>query len=99
MAFQKKPVQAFETEARPPIELIPVKSRQVAAIGYDPEARALHVMFLSKGAYAVPIYVYPDVSPETHTEFVGAESIGTYFGAHIKALPFKKYPAEPATEA
>ena len=95
------PPQAFETEPRQPIALTPVHSNQVGAIGYDHETKTLAVSFTrSAGA----IYHYPDVSPETHADFLAGRlgddrepSIGTYFGQHIKALPFKKYPAEPVT--
>jgi hypothetical protein len=100
MAKTFTPAQAFETESRNPIALTPVESNQVGAIGYDPESKTLAVSF-ARGAGA--IYHYADVSPETHAAFLagdlGAEckpSIGTYFGMHIKPLPFKKYPAEPA---
>lgn len=88
---------AFSEEPYTPIALIPVKSNQVAAIGYDASSKTLAVTF-TRGTGA--IYHYPDVEPETHAAFVGAESIGTYFGKHIKSLPFKKFPAaKPADEA
>lgn len=68
-----------------------VESHQVRAIGYCADTRTLAVTFTrGPGHY----YHYPDVSPETHAAFVGAESIGSYFGTHIKQLPFKKYRAE-----
>jgi hypothetical protein len=86
--------QGIETESRQQIQLNEVESNQVGAVGYDPETKTLAVRF-KRGAGA--IYHYPDVSPETHAAFVFADSIGTYFGQHIKPLPFKKYPAEPAT--
>ena len=45
------------------------------------------------------IYHYAGVDPETHAAFIGAESIGKFFGQHIKPLPFTKYPAEQADAA
>lgn len=78
-----------------PIPLTPVTSNQVAAIGYCPETKTLAVTF-TRGAGA--LYQYPNVEPETHAAFIGAESIGKFFGQHIKSLPFEKYPA-PATSA
>lgn len=90
------PAQAFETDARPQITLNEVESSQVKAIGYDPETKTLAVTF-PRGTGA--IYHYPDVEPETYAAFVGAESIGKFFGAHIKSLPFKKYHPEPAAQA
>lgn len=79
-------------EKRPDIALVPVQSNQVAAIGYDAATKTLAVTF-TRGAGA--IYHYPDVEPETHEAFMGAESIGKFFGQHIKQLPFKKYAPEP----
>ena len=94
MAKTYTPPQAFETEPRPQIQLNHVESSQVESIGYDPETKTLAVRS-TRGPGA--IYHYTDVSPEAHAAFVFADSIGTYFGEHIKPLPFKKYPAEPAT--
>lgn len=86
--------QAYVDDQRPQIELVPVESNQVKAIGYDAASKTLAVTFNhGKGA----IYHYPDVAPETHAAFIGAESIGRFFGQHIKPLPFKKYRPEPAT--
>ena len=83
---------AFSTEQPLVINMTPVKSNQVAAIGYDPETKTLAVTFTRGSA----LYQYPDVEPETHAAFIAAESVGKHFGAHIKALPFKKF-ALPAT--
>lgn len=83
--------QAFSERQRPPIALVAVESNQVGAIGYDEATQTLAVQF-KRGARA--IYHYPGVKRETFEAFKGAESIGTYFGQHIKALPFEKFPAE-----
>lgn len=85
------PPQAFANEARPPIELSTVNSSQVKAIGYDPATKTLAVTF-TRGTGA--IYHYHQVEAETFDAFKGAESIGSYFGQHIKPLPFTKYAAE-----
>jgi hypothetical protein len=85
------PPQAFANEARPPIELLAVNSSQVKAIGYDPATKELAVTF-TRGTGA--IYHYHQVEPATFEAFKAAESIGGYFGQHIKALPFTKYAAE-----
>lgn len=47
----------------------------------------------SSGA-ARAIYHYANVERATYEAFKGAESIGTYFGQHLKALPFEKFPCE-----
>jgi hypothetical protein len=82
------PPQAYEEGARPHIALSPVVSSQVAAIGYDETTRTLAMTF-TRGEGAV--YHYADVSPETFAALKTAESIGAYFGKHIKPLTFKKY--------
>lgn len=76
------------------IQLQPVDSSQVRAVGYDPQTRTLSVTFMH-GLGSV--YQYMNVSPETHSAFVSAESIGSFFGKHLKTLPFKKFPAALAT--
>ena len=83
--------QPFTDKPRPQIALQPVESNQVGAIGYDPDTKILAVQF-RRGARA--IYHYPNVEPETYESFNGAESIGGYFGQHLKALPFEKFPCE-----
>ncbi len=96
-----KPAQAIETEPRAKIPLKRVKSSQIAAIGYDPETKTLAVQFKPRAATGetpVPVYHYGDVSQQCADDFRGAESIGTYFGLHIKPLAFKKYPAEALPE-
>ncbi len=85
---------AYSGKPRPPIALTAVNSSQVRAIGYDPATKTLAVQF-TRGAGAV--YHYPNVEPETHAAFVGAESIGTFFGKHIKPLAFEKFAPEQAS--
>ncbi len=81
-AFSDKPYTA--------IPLTPVQSNQVGAVGYDAATKTLAVQF-SRGAGA--IYHYPDVDQKVYDDFMAAESKGTFFGQHIKALPFDKFPA------
>lgn len=88
--------QAFEEGPSPTITLDSVESNQVKAIGYDDATKTLAVTF-TRGAGA--IYHYPNVEPELYAEFIGAESIGTFFGKHIKALPFKKFKEPEAVAA
>lgn len=89
MSKEWKAPQGFEAGTAPEIPLTAVNSSQVAAIGYDASTKTLACTFTAGG----PIYHYPNVEPETHAQFIAAESIGKFFGAHIKALPFKKYRA------
>ena len=88
--------QPFTDKARPQIALQPVESNQIGSIGYDAETQTLAVQF-KRGAMA--IYHYPGVTPEQWAAFNSAESKGTHFGQHFKALPFEKFPNEhPAPE-
>lgn len=75
------------------IPMTPVQSSQVQAVGYCAETKTLSVTFTRGPGH---IYQYTDVPPETHSAFVAAESIGKYFGQHIKPLRFKKFPAPVA---
>lgn len=84
---------AFSDEKYTPIPMAPVTSNQVKAIGHDPATNTLAVTFTRGPGH---IYHYPGVSAELHAKFVAAESIGTFFGQHIKPLPFKKFPAPKA---
>lgn len=90
MNIKRTAPAAFSDETYTPIPMAPVTSNQVAAIGHDPATNTLAVTFTRGPGH---IYHYPNVSAETYAKFVGAESIGTFFGKHIKALPFKKFPA------
>lgn len=80
----------FSEKPFAPIAMTPVQSNQVAAVGYDAATKTLAVTF-SRGPGH--IYHYPNVEEKTHTEFMAAESKGTFFGKHIKAMPFEKFPA------
>ena len=77
------------TPKHPTIALSPVKSSQIESIGYDPATKTLACKF-SRGAGHV--YHYHDVTPEMHAKFLAAESIGKFFGQHIKPLKFTKLP-------
>jgi len=77
----------------------PVKSSQLAAIGYDPISQTLEVEFTptkKQTAADQPgsIYQYTGVAPGDAARLTEAESIGSHFIKHIKAdperFPFKK---------
>lgn len=75
-------------EERPQIDLQPVTSNQVGAIGYCHDRKTLAVSF-ARGPGNV--YHYENVEPEQACAFFMAESLGTHFGQHIAKLPSKKY--------
>ena len=81
---------AFSKKDYVAIPMTPVQSNQVAAVGYDAATQTLAVTF-SRGPGN--IYHYPNVPPDLHTQFMEAESKGSFFGQHIKALPFEKFQA------
>lgn len=95
MPREFKAPQAYSENKRPAIELKPVDSNKIKSVGYDASTQTLAVVF-KNGPGAV--YHYPNVTPEAHAAFVGAESIGKHFGQHIQSLPFEKYPPEPEPE-
>lgn len=57
----------------------PVRSSNIASIGYDPVEGILEVEFHDSG-----LYEYYRVPDSVHRGFVSAASPGTYFADHIK---------------
>lgn len=90
MTFQKTPAAAFAEKDYAHIPLTAVESNQVAAIGYDAVSGTMAVTFARSPGH---VYHYPNVSPELHQQFLEADSIGSFFGQHIKTLAFDKFPA------
>ena len=69
------------------IEMKPVKSSQIASVGYDAGTKTLAILFVGgKSAYH-----YANVDPETFAALSAAESVGSYFHNHIKPNK-EKYP-------
>lgn len=60
------------------MQLDPVESSMLAAIGYDPDLKALVVLFNSGKAYQ-----YRDVPPEVYQGLVTASSKGRYMLDHV----------------
>lgn len=100
MATSRKPAQATEAGPRPPITLQRVKSSQISAVGYDKATQTLALQFKPFGGEKpMNVYHYPAWGPSNHAEFMAAESLGTFFGRHIKGREFKKYTPEPLPPA
>lgn len=72
------------------MNLVPVKSQNVAAIGYDAEAKILSVQFKGSGR----VYRYSNVPPQVHADFMAAESKGSFLHTDIRG----QYPILPAQE-
>jgi len=66
------------------MERIPVKSSNVASVGYDEQTNILEIAFRS-GA----IYQYPGVEPQTHAKLLSADSVGKFINQNIVNGGFK----------
>jgi len=68
------------------MEMRPVSSRNVAAVGYDPATQELRVRFNSGATYS-----YRGVPESTYRAMMRSGSIGSFIAAHVKAqFPFSK---------
>jgi len=63
------------------MDMQPVESSNIQEVGYDPETLTLRVRFKSGSTYD-----YPNVPPETHQEFMRADSPGRHHAQFIKPL-------------
>ena len=61
------------------MQLAPVTSSNIAAVGYDAATRELTIQFLHGG-----FYKFMDVPAEVAAEFTEAKSVGGYFAKHIR---------------
>jgi hypothetical protein len=61
------------------IDLTPVKSSNVAAVGHDAQANELHVQFKSGNSY-----VYNGVTADQHKALMSADSVGSHLHKIIK---------------
>lgn len=71
------------------IDLKPVTSSNIAAIGYDPRTKRMAVNFKGGGTH-----VYHEVGQEHFDALEGAESVGKHFHSHIRNK-FKSSKHEP----
>lgn len=84
------------------IPLQPVESSQIHSLGHDPATNTLAVRFKDR-ATGEPraLYHYRNFSAEQFEQFRNAESIGSYFGKHIKPkvleFPYTRIESAPAT--
>lgn len=78
------------------MEMKPVTSSQISAIGYDPKSKKLHIRFADRTnrktgqVFPGSTYEYDDVEPAVHAALMAADadpalSVGSHFGAHVKA--------------
>lgn len=62
------------------MEFQPVKSKNVAAIGYDPATQTLGIRFHNESSD----YFYEHVPPALHVEFMKSESKGAFLHARVR---------------
>jgi hypothetical protein len=67
------------------VELIPVSSSNVAAIGYDENNQVLYVRFMNN-----MLYIYKGVPVSEYNGLQNAPSVGSYLHRNIKSF----YPYE-----
>lgn len=77
-----------------PVDMKPVTSSNIRAIGHDPAIPALVVEFTSGD-----FYEYTGVSTEQFAALIAAESVGKHLNQHIKGkFEFKKLDPSKAQE-
>jgi hypothetical protein len=69
-------------------KLIPVESNMIQAVGYDPKARILEVVFNNGQTYS-----YEGVPPHVYKELMAADSKGQYMRSEIIGV----YPDSPVS--
>jgi hypothetical protein len=75
--------EPFTDEPTEPLtQLLPVRSSNIDAIGYDPRAELLTVRFSSGSTYE-----YEHVTREQHADLMATDSHGTWFAANIRRHP------------
>jgi hypothetical protein len=79
------------------MEWTKVESSQISEVGYDSDSKTLGIRFPAKGKWPASEYHYANVSPQLCADLINAESVGKYFGEHIKnhpeLYPYKKIEA------
>ena len=68
------------------MDMIPVSSSNLSAVGYDPSTATLYVSFHSGSTYA-----YSNVPESVYRGLMAAPSHGEYLAAYIKnSYPYRK---------
>ena len=76
------------------IELKPVVSSNIAAMGYDSALQKSHVSFKSGERW-----VYAEVPSELHASMIKAPSVGAFFHKHIRGKFAGEKVVDPAQTA
>lgn len=67
------------------MKMLPVESSTISAVGYDRANLTMRIRFGSGDTYE-----YYHVEPETVTDLIFADSVGSYFAKHVRP----KYPCK-----
>lgn len=63
------------------MDMKPVESSQIHAVGYDADTKTLRIHFKSGG-----VYDYSDVPPTLHQELLAAKSVGSFFHHKVRGF-------------
>lgn len=66
------------------MNMVPVSSSNLRAVGYDAATQTLRVAFIKSG-----VYEYSGVPSAVHAGLMAASSLGSYFDTHIKKGPYR----------
>ena len=69
---------------RPQINLTPVESSQLHAIGHHPDTQTLAIQFKGKAGTPGSVYHYKNFTKDDFLAFMTAESKGSHFKKFIK---------------
>ncbi|CBJ38289.1 conserved protein of unknown function [Ralstonia solanacearum CMR15] len=88
------------TNTQVAINMQPVESSQIHAIGHDAATNTLAIRFKNWKGEVTSLYHYQNFTAEDFEAFRTAESIGRHFGAFIKPFdlkhPYKQIEKLPA---
>jgi KTSC domain len=66
------------------IDMVPVNSAAIKAVGHDPRTNTVHVEFHSGGTH-----LFGPFTQQEYERFRDAESIGKHFHHHVRAKAIK----------
>jgi len=72
------------TPDSPAAKSVPVESDKINRIGYDPNSQIMYVHMNGVTRDGYNQYLYHDVTPEEHQDFMDADSKGKYFEDNVK---------------
>lgn len=66
------------------MKLMPVKSSNLHAVGYDPVSQVLRVQFKGSGDQVGKVFEYAGVPPKKFAEMQAAKSVGSFFSTKVR---------------